>query len=370
MTLLIAAALALVLFFGQRKLFGKYWNKSLQVTLEFGEQGVYPGDSCTLKQVVINKKRMPLPALQVKFQTDKSLQFQDEKEAVVTDRYYRNEVFTVGGRRQITRTLPFRPTCRGKYEIEQVQLAAQDFFISKKYVAVYPQNTMLYVYPRQVSMQQLLHRNKQIMGEIVERRSYQEDPFYFRGIRPYQPYDPMKHINWKTSAKYGELLVNNFESTYSRDICLLLDVETDSVFQKQDMQEAAISAASTLADYYLRKGARLSFYTNGRETASNEEIAIEHCQGITAIAGLNRRLACIDLACRSADYAGLLRQMTLEGGRSSQYVCITTRPGRDILEAYTMLQKKASEVLLIVPKVAGEELQVPAEALLWDVSAN
>ena len=112
MTLLIAVFLALVLFFGQRKLFDKNWKRKLQVSLAFGEQGVYPGELCTLKQIIQNKKRMPLPALQVKFQADKSLQFQDETEAVVTDHYYRSEVFMVGGRKQITRTLPFRPQCR------------------------------------------------------------------------------------------------------------------------------------------------------------------------------------------------------------------------------------------------------------------
>lgn len=92
MTLLIAVFLALVLFFGQRKLFDKNWKRKLHVSLAFGEQGVYPGELCTLKQIIQNKKRMPLPALQVKFQADKSLQFQDETEAVVTDHYYRSEI--------------------------------------------------------------------------------------------------------------------------------------------------------------------------------------------------------------------------------------------------------------------------------------
>ena len=366
MTLLIAVFLALVLFFGQRKLFDKNWKRKLQVSLAFGEQGVYPGELCTLKQIIQNKKRMPLPALHVKFQADKSLQFQDETEAVVTDHYYRSEVFMVGGRKQITRTLPFRPQCSGKYSIGQIQIAAQDFFMSKKYVAVLPENTMIYVYPRQLSMKQLLNHNKQVLGEIVERRSYQEDPFYFRGIRPYQPYDPMKYINWKASAKYGELLVNSFESTYSRDVCLLSDVETDSVFYRQEMQEAAISAASTLADYYLRKGARVSFRTNGRED-TDEEIVLEQCQGITAITALNRRLAGIDLAKDSADFARMIRQIIPNCRQSRQYVCITTRPVRDILEAVTLLQSKAAEVLLIVPQIAGEEVQIPAGALAWNI---
>ena len=58
----------------------------------------------------------------------------------------------------------------------------------KKYVAVLPENTMIYVYPRQLSMKQLLNHNKQVLGDCGTS-SYQEDPFYL-GIRPYQPYDP------------------------------------------------------------------------------------------------------------------------------------------------------------------------------------
>ena len=56
MTLLIAVFLALVLFFGQRKLFDKNWKRKLHVSLAFGEQGVYPGELCTLKQIIQNKK--------------------------------------------------------------------------------------------------------------------------------------------------------------------------------------------------------------------------------------------------------------------------------------------------------------------------
>ena len=48
MTLLVAVFLALVLFFGQRKLFGKNWKRKLHVSLAFGEQGGYPGELCTL----------------------------------------------------------------------------------------------------------------------------------------------------------------------------------------------------------------------------------------------------------------------------------------------------------------------------------
>lgn len=145
------------------------------------------------------------------------------------------------------------------------------------------------------------------------------------------------------------------------------DVETDSVFYRQEMQEAAISAASTLADYYLRKGARVSFRTNGREEDTGEEIVLEQCQGITAITALNRRLAGIDLAKDSADFARVIRQIIPNCRQSRQYVCITTRPVRDILEAVTLLQSKAAEVLLIVPQIAGEEIQIPAGALVWDI---
>ena len=75
MTLLIAVFLALVLFFGQRKLFDKNWKRKLHVSLAFGEQGVYPGELCTLKQIIQNKKRMPLPAHKSNFRPTKVCSF-------------------------------------------------------------------------------------------------------------------------------------------------------------------------------------------------------------------------------------------------------------------------------------------------------
>lgn len=175
----------------------------------------------------------------------------------------------------------------------------------------------------------------------------------------------MKYINWKASAKYGELLVNSFESTYSRDVCLLSDVETVLFFIGGNAGGGDL-CASTLADYYLRKGARVSFRTNGRED-TDEEIVLEQCQGITAITALNRRLAGIDLAKDSADFARMIRQIIPNCRQSRQYVCITTRTCQGHLDAVTLLQSKAAEVLLIVPQIAGEEVQIPAGALAWNI---
>ena len=63
MTLLIAVFLALVLFFGQRKLFDKNWKRKLHVSLAFGEQGVYPGELCTLKR----RRSLPIITIEVKY---------------------------------------------------------------------------------------------------------------------------------------------------------------------------------------------------------------------------------------------------------------------------------------------------------------
>lgn len=52
---------------------------------------------------------------------------------------------------------------------------------------------------------------------------------------------------------------------------------------------------------------------------------MEQCQGITAITALNRRLAGIDLAKDSADFARMIRQIIPNCRQSRQYVCITTR---------------------------------------------
>jgi uncharacterized protein (DUF58 family) len=78
----------------------------------------------------------------------------------------------------------------------------------------------------------------------------------FRSIRPHQPGEPLSHIDWKSTAKTGILMLREMEEPAGADITLLLDGSADQVVgDPPDTNfELAVRAAGSVADYALRSG--------------------------------------------------------------------------------------------------------------------
>lgn len=184
-----------VLLWVQRSLYEKLWQKSLYVSVSFGKDPLFEGEQGELKEIIENKKRLPLSMLKVKFKTDRHLLFGNEKGSRTTDQYYRNDVFRIGGGERVTRTLRFRGGRRGYYTIDEVSLVASDLFFLSQLVADVPLKTEVYIYPRPYDAARLRQSLIQMNGEMLSRRHLLEDPFEYRGIREYQPYDDMRSIN-------------------------------------------------------------------------------------------------------------------------------------------------------------------------------
>ncbi len=78
----------------------------------------------------------------------------------------------------------------------------------------------------------------------------------FRGIRQHQPGEPLSHIDWKSTAKTGVLMLREMEEPAGADITLLLDGSADQVVGSlpETNFELAVRAAGSVADYALRAG--------------------------------------------------------------------------------------------------------------------
>ncbi|MCH5267106.1 MAG: DUF58 domain-containing protein [Lachnospiraceae bacterium] len=367
MAIWIALILAGALFLGQQKFFEKMWLRGLRVTLRFGEQGIEVGEPCKLREVIRNEKRMPLPALQVKFATTTNFHFEDDGGVMTTDKVYRADVFSVAGRKQVTRTLTFHGKMRGYYQISDIQLVAQDYFFSKRFAKAMSNQAAIYVYPAKLSLLPFEETYRQIMGELIARRSFHEDPFYFRGIRPYQPYDSMKHINWKSSAKHGELLVNSFEHTYSREVCILLNVNCHAVFKKKEVQEFSISIASTLSERFLWDGIPVAIYTNGKDALSDNRIEAPRGAGKAYRITIDRQLARIDLEQTAENFREIMERQCESGRTNVQYIVISSEHNDELLDSFARLRSSLSGMCMIVPETREEKWQLQDGMVGWEV---
>ena len=91
MNLIVALVIASLVYIVQKRLYAKWWNRNLDVTISFEDTCVREGDASALTEVIYNGKFLPLPVFHVKFSTDRSFRFADTENTVVTDRYYRND---------------------------------------------------------------------------------------------------------------------------------------------------------------------------------------------------------------------------------------------------------------------------------------
>ena len=278
----------------QMLLYKKYWAKNLYVSVSFRQDAIYEGDEGEIVEVIENRKRLPLPMLKVKFQTSKNLGFLDEKGSKTTDQYYRNDIFQVGSGEKITRTLKFRGNKRGYYRINNIDLVASDLFFLNEDSQSRTTNQYMYVYPSICREEDFRLSLQKLNGEIIVKRHMLEDPFEYRGIREYQPFDDIRSVNWKATARTGNLKVNQKNYTAMQTIRIFLNLEDDGIWKKYKEVEKCMQIAMGIASFFLAQGIRVSCYANGRDILTDEPVEVLGLSGINQLDVLGKALARID----------------------------------------------------------------------------
>ena len=67
MNLIVALVIASLVYIVQKRLYAKWWNRNLDVTISFEDTCVREGDASALTEVIYNGKFLPLPVFHVKF---------------------------------------------------------------------------------------------------------------------------------------------------------------------------------------------------------------------------------------------------------------------------------------------------------------
>lgn len=291
--LFLIGGLIVLLFWLQMKIYILFWNKNLTVSLQFQSSDMFEGDTGCLREVIVNDKRIPLPLFNVKFRTNRSLVFTDSDLSQKTDQYYRNDVFRIGKKEKITRNLTFIAKKRGYFHIEGVDLVANDLFMYASIMDTVEMDEEIYVYPKPFYSKEFLRSLQMVNGMMQTKRQFLEDPFEYRGMREYQPYDDMKSINWKATAKTGELKVNLHDFTAVKSVRIFMDFEDTGIIKKEDCAEVCIQIAAGISRFFVGKGMKISCFGNCRDFQTSQLLQIEETGNLQEI---YRALARIDLS--------------------------------------------------------------------------
>ena len=377
MILIAAIFLALLLLYVESYFFKKNWAENLRVELSFLQNGVNAGEHCELKEVIYNEKKMPLPIFEVKFATSASFQFEDNKNAVVTDKFYRKDLFSVQKYQKVTRTMDFVATKRGYYELPEVNVLVRDYLMSQQYVKRYPCNSSLVVYPKKVDTRRLKFLYSKLMGEIVSRKRVEEDLYSFRGLREYRPTDSMRRINWKASAHNNSMLVNMYDTTTTMQACVIADGNVRLPFDEEAIKEEVLSLASSISDQLITEGISVQLISNFADALTNERVVVSssahksHRETIdTALARANVKKS-IDSITEVME--GELDRLT--NASNHCFFLITTEHSPEFIEKIKYYQKKGICIFIIFPYTAHNtpKISVPQvykgvrQVFAWEV---
>ncbi len=149
---------------------------------------------------------------------------------------------------------------RGRYAQESFGLATRfpfSFLMKTRRVRAARE---LIVYPRVDATDEMLEILPMIRGEFesfVRGRGYD----LYR-IRDHVPEDSARHVDWKATAKTGELKVREFTREDERKLRIVFDNPAPGVVSDADYERAVATAAS-LAWHFGKQNTELSFFAPG-----------------------------------------------------------------------------------------------------------
>lgn len=350
---------AACIFILQAVIYKKFWHKNLTVSAAFVQHALTEGEEGELRETIVNQKWLPLPMLRVKFETDRHLDFMQEDNMSVTDHCYKHDIFSVMMYQKITRALNFKANRRGYYEIRQISIDSTDLFMESHLDKDVACSATIYVYPGHADPGRLLIPFQKMMGEVLTKRYAYEDPFEFQGIRPYEPFDSMRDVNWKASARTGELRTNLHGYTVRQEVCLLLNLESETIMDYKHLKEESIRLTNSLAEMFFAQGIPVGVYSNAKDLLTGKELEQPPGGGGQHLTQIRESLSRLDLSQQMEEFGVFLKkQMESSCSADMLYVMISSSQRQYAGEQFRQLCEVYSGGLWLMPLYPWMEQKV------------
>ena len=181
-----------------------------------------------------------------------------------------NQVFaTVGPREEHSFAFEFQSPPRSNYQIGPLTVRARDpigFYLKETRLA--PETLCVMPKPERMVGVQLRPRHIGPWPGVVPSRALGMGSDFY-SMREYVSGDDPKRINWKASARYNSLIVNETEAERVTDVMIVVD--TNVTFfgpSETEMFEREIQAAASIESLLLRQGNRVGLILQGGERGS------------------------------------------------------------------------------------------------------
>jgi len=208
------------------------WHRHLFAGTRFrialAERRLFPGEHTTLTIELENRKLLPLPWFEWQGALSDPLRADGERlpPAAAPGFSFLRKAGTLGWYARARWRFALSSETRGYHQVGPAEVKSADILGLAPQTLPAPSALRVVVYPRVVSLPELGLPADRPFGDAKGRAQLFEDPLRVKGLREYRPGDPLRRIDWKATARLGELTSRVYEPSAARYLYLLLNVDT------------------------------------------------------------------------------------------------------------------------------------------------
>lgn len=259
MRTVLSIVLALAVIYGLLKYFRDNALENLDYVRSFDRKRLYAGDSVIMKVELLNHKLLPLPWLRMAASYPSNLTIKNQKFERGTSffRYDHISVTSLFSYQKLTKVYELTCEKRGHYTFCDVKMRAGDWFGLETAQKMFYMPNELIVYPKVLPLNELGFIPNRPDGSVSVNRWIMPDPIEKVGLREYSYSEPFHAIDWKATARTGQMMVANFD--YKADPALMILLNTahfkvDWKFKCQTCFEDLLNLAASMVEAAVVEG--------------------------------------------------------------------------------------------------------------------
>lgn len=323
--------------------------QNLSCQRAFSAPAFFPGDEGELVEVVRNDSPAVIPWLMIESQVSPHLRLGSKDNLHVSgDTHYCSQ-FTLMPYQQIRRRHRVRFLHRGSYNLGNASLTAGNIF-GGQCQRTQQLDCPVLVYPALMDAEDLPLPISSQLQEISRRPQLLRDPFLVRGLRAYQPGDPVRDIHWPATARMGDAQVRVHDYAARTRLLVVLNCQ---LHEKQfhdhladedgEKIEYGISLAATVCIQALRQGMDVGFCVNMSQEGETTPTCILPAAGSVREEELLNAFARLKLL-RTRNFLSLLEDLTAQS--DLDILILSLYDSEDIQSRMEDMRRSGNQVVL------------------------
>lgn len=250
---------------------------------------------------------------------------------------------------------------RGDHAFGPARLSSGDPFGLHRRSRRVEQQQQLLVYPKLFGLESFPVASRVPLGELRARITLIDDPSRVAGVRDYRPGDPLRHIDWRATARANGLLVREFEQTATVRAAVFVDMRRRLFGPPgsiDDVLEFTIAVGASIVSTLVERGVATGLYASG--LVDGHPIVREPGSSPAALPAMLELLARATVS-GSISLADLLVSEGARLSRGTSIVVVSAGFTGPIAQAITELRRRTAVTGVWV---AGQDGQPPPAGLL------